>query len=58
MYRDAANTDVNQLVLVSNDSDSAPAIEMISIDYPSLTLGIVCLDCTVKKAGKVGNYKK
>ena len=58
MYRDAANTDVEQLVLVSNDSDLAPAIEMISIDYPSLTLGIVLPGLHGKKGRKSGQLQK
>lgn len=41
MYRDAALDLADQLVLVSNDSDIAPALEMIRADHPRLTIGVI-----------------
>jgi uncharacterized LabA/DUF88 family protein len=41
MYRDAMRQDVDQLVLVSNDSDAEPVLEAIMEDFPSLKIGLV-----------------
>lgn len=41
MYRDAAAGAFGQLVLCSNDSDAAPALEAIRSDFPGITLGVV-----------------
>jgi len=41
MYRDSARNACDHLVLVSNDSDLAPAISLIKQDFPALVCGIV-----------------
>jgi uncharacterized LabA/DUF88 family protein len=41
MYRDATLSNIDQLVLVSNDSDLTPAIKMIREDHPHITIGLV-----------------
>ncbi len=41
MYRDTARSAADQLVLVSNDSDLAPALEIIRKDYTQLKIGII-----------------
>ena len=41
MYRDACSGAFRQLVLCSNDSDVAPALEAIRSDFPDITLGVV-----------------
>lgn len=41
MYRDASKGLVDQVVLVSGDSDLAPAIEMIKDDFPQIVRGVV-----------------
>lgn len=41
MYRDASKGSVDQLVLVSNDSDAEPVLEALREDFPSLKIGLV-----------------
>jgi 6-hydroxy-3-succinoylpyridine 3-monooxygenase len=41
MYRDAAHEAAQQLVLMSNDSDLAPALMMIAGDYPHIIRGVI-----------------
>jgi uncharacterized LabA/DUF88 family protein len=41
MYRDACKGLVDQLILVSNDSDAQPVLEAISEDFPQLRLGLI-----------------
>lgn len=41
MYRDAIRGNLDQLVIVSNDSDAEPLLAAIRQDYPALTLGVV-----------------
>lgn len=41
MYRDAANGDVDHLVICSNDSDAEPVLEAIRKDFPKLRIGVV-----------------
>jgi len=41
MYRDACKGLVDQLILVSNDSDAQPVLEAISKDFPQLRLGLI-----------------
>lgn len=41
MYRDACSGEFEQLVVVSNDSDVAPALKAIRSDFPALALGVV-----------------
>lgn len=41
MYRDAASGQFDQIVVCSNDSDVAPAMEAVRQDFPEVTLGIV-----------------
>lgn len=41
MYRAACSSRFKQLVVCSNDSDVAPALEALRQDFPQLTLGVV-----------------
>ncbi|MEI6029315.1 MAG: NYN domain-containing protein [Betaproteobacteria bacterium] len=41
MYRDACRGDVDQAVLVSNDSDAEPTLRALAEDFPSVRLGVV-----------------
>lgn len=41
MYRDAASGAFQQLVICSNDSDAAPALEAVRTDFPGIVLGVV-----------------
>jgi uncharacterized LabA/DUF88 family protein len=41
VYRDAAASSCEQVVLRTNDSDLAPALEFIRADYPEIRIGIV-----------------
>lgn len=41
MYRDVAQGVVDQILLVSNDSDLSPALRMIREDFPQVRVGIV-----------------
>lgn len=41
MYRDAVRQTAGQFVMVSNDSDLVPAVEMIKCDYPEIKIGVV-----------------
>lgn len=41
MYRHAASGLFRQLVVCSNDSDAAPAVEAIRVDFPEIRLGVV-----------------
>lgn len=41
MYRDACSGAFQQLVVCSNDSDTAPALEALRSDFPTLVLGVV-----------------
>lgn len=41
MYRDACKGLVDQLILVSNDSDAQPVLEAITEDFPQLRLGLI-----------------
>jgi hypothetical protein len=41
MYRDACKGLVDQLILVSNDSDAEPVLAAITEDFPQLKLGLI-----------------
>lgn len=41
MYRDAVRSDCEQTVLCSNDSDLAPALNLLRQDYPGIRLGLI-----------------
>ena len=41
MYRDAYKGLVDQLILVSNDSDAEPVLAAITEDFPQLKLGLI-----------------
>ncbi len=41
MYRDAYLSDVEQLILVSNDTDQLPTLEAIKADFPHLRIGLI-----------------
>jgi uncharacterized LabA/DUF88 family protein len=41
MYRDANKKLVDQLVLVSNDSDAEPVVKAILEDFPYLKIGLI-----------------
>jgi hypothetical protein len=41
MYRDATHGRVDQIVLVSNDSDLAPALTMLKYDFPDIVRGLL-----------------
>ncbi|UPG91063.1 NYN domain-containing protein [Luteibacter aegosomaticola] len=41
MYRDVALGLVDQIILVSNDSDLSPALRMIREDFPGVRIGLV-----------------
>ena len=41
MYRDACKGLIDQLVLVSNDSDAEPVLESLVEDFPSLKIGLI-----------------
>jgi len=41
MYRDAASGQFQQMVVCSNDSDVAPAMEAVRADFPHINLGVV-----------------
>jgi uncharacterized LabA/DUF88 family protein len=41
VYRDASESNCEQVVLCSNDSDLAPALEFIRVDYPAVRIGLV-----------------
>ena len=41
VYRDAAVSNCDQVVLCTNDSDLAPALEFIRADYPEIRIGVV-----------------
>ena len=41
VYRDAVVTDCKQMVICTNDSDLAPALEFLREDYPEIKIGIV-----------------
>ena len=41
MYRDACKGLVDQLILVSNDSDAEPVLLAITEDFPQLKLGLI-----------------
>lgn len=41
MYRDCSLNQCDHVVLVSNDSDLAPAIELIKKDFPNIVCGVV-----------------
>lgn len=41
MYRDASLNAVDQQVLVSNDSDLAPVLEMIREDFSNMKIGLI-----------------
>lgn len=41
MYRDAARGRVDQVVLISNDSDAEPVLEALVEDFPALRIGVV-----------------
>jgi uncharacterized LabA/DUF88 family protein len=41
MYRDACKERYNRLILVSNDSDAAPALAAIRQDFPAVIVGVV-----------------
>lgn len=59
MYRDAVRRSASQLVLVSNDSDLAPALEMIKRDYPEIKIGVVLPVLSPKKGvRKSGQLQK
>lgn len=41
MYRDACKGLYDQVILVSNDSDAAPALEAIRQDFPHIMIGVI-----------------
>ena len=41
MYRDANKCVVDQVVLISNDTDTEPVIRALIEDFPSLKIGII-----------------
>jgi len=41
VYRDAVSGNYDQVVLCTNDSDLAPAIEFVTSDCPRMTVGVV-----------------
>jgi len=41
MYRDACRGEVDQAVLVSNDSDAEPTLRALAEEFPSVRLGVV-----------------
>jgi len=41
LYRDAARSHCEQLVLVTGDTDIAPALELIRQDFPSIQIGVI-----------------
>lgn len=41
MYRDVAANRCEQIVLVTNDSDLAPALQAVREDYPAVRIGVV-----------------
>jgi 6-hydroxy-3-succinoylpyridine 3-monooxygenase len=41
MYRDASRGALDHLVLVSNDSDLAPTLQMIREDFPHIKVGLI-----------------
>lgn len=41
MYRDAVNGLYDRIILVSNDSDAEPALELIQADFPHIMIGVV-----------------
>ena len=41
MYRDTSKGHVDQVVLVSNDSDAEPVLEAIVEDFPQIKIGLI-----------------
>lgn len=41
LYRDASRGEVEQIILVSGDSDLAPALELVRDDFPNIVRGLV-----------------
>jgi hypothetical protein len=41
MYKDARDADIDQQIIVSNDSDLEPALKLISLDTPEIILGLI-----------------
>lgn len=41
MYRDASKQALNQVVLISNDTDTEPAISALKDDFPALKIGMI-----------------
>jgi hypothetical protein len=41
MYRDVSKGLIDQLVLVSNDSDAEPVLEALVEDFPGLKIGLI-----------------
>ena len=41
MYRDACKNLYDRIILVSNDSDAAPALEAIRQDFPHIMIGVI-----------------
>ena len=41
MYRDASKRVLNQVVLISNDTDTEPAISALMEDFPALKIGMI-----------------
>ena len=41
LYRDAAQGNVDAVVLCSNDTDLVPAVKLIRLDFPNIEIGIV-----------------
>jgi uncharacterized LabA/DUF88 family protein len=54
MYRDASKAEVEQVVLVSNDSDAEPALRALTQDFPNLKVGVVMPLREVTADGKKG----
>lgn len=53
MYRDASKGLIDQLVLVSNDSDAEPVLEALVEDFPSVKIGVI-MPLTVPGDAKKG----
>ncbi|MEJ2061514.1 MAG: NYN domain-containing protein, partial [Gammaproteobacteria bacterium] len=48
MYRDCVQGSYDHVVLVSNDSDLAPAIQLVRNDFPNIICGVVIPSSTRK----------
>ncbi|MBA1148225.1 NYN domain-containing protein [Ectothiorhodospiraceae bacterium WFHF3C12] len=60
MYRDIAKGHVDQVILVSNDSDLVPALAMIAEDFPEIPVGVVfpIIETEERRRAAAGRNKK